>query len=322
MELISIIVPVYNVEKYLEKCVMSILNQTYRDIEIILVDDGSTDQCSSICDNLKQKHSNIRVIHKKNGGLSSARNVGLEVASGKFIGFVDSDDYIAPSMFEKLYQALIANSADLAICGVNMVDEEGKSLNTPDVEDSVFSNDYLYRKALDNHGWMYVTAWNRLYRRELFDKLRFREGKNNEDIFLAPYLYAKCNRIVSIKDHLYNYLQRKGSIMHGKYVAKSLNQVEAYYDNFCYLMLNEFPHELVDRAAKQTVYVYAINRWRVFMSPSKEKEYVMYIDNCFKKVYRFYKKNMFLRFVFCAMPILYSILKTARIKFIDIIFRQ
>ena len=121
---ISVIVPVYKVEKYLNRCVQSIASQTYENLEIILVDDGSPDNCGVLCDEWVQKDSRIKVVHKENGGLSSARNAGVAVATGAYVGFVDSDDYIHPQMYEKLYEALVENGADISICGCDYVDEE------------------------------------------------------------------------------------------------------------------------------------------------------------------------------------------------------
>ena len=127
--LISIIVPVYKVEQYLEKCVNSISAQTYSNLEIILVDDGSPDKCGDICDSLAKKDNRIKVIHKPNGGLSSARNAGIDIASGQYIGFVDSDDSIEPYMYEKLLELIKHDSTKLAVCAVNYVYEDGKKVN-------------------------------------------------------------------------------------------------------------------------------------------------------------------------------------------------
>ena len=125
--MISVIVPIYNVEKYVNKCVGSIVNQTYTNLEIILVDDGSPDRCPEICDEWAKKDSRIKVIHKKNGGLSDARNAGMKIASGDYIAFVDSDDWIAPEMYERLLMAIKNDNSDIAACAVKMVWEDGSS---------------------------------------------------------------------------------------------------------------------------------------------------------------------------------------------------
>ena len=127
--LISVVVPVFRVEKYLERCVRSILSQTWRDIEVILVDDGSDDRCPLICDGFAGSDSRVRVIHKPNGGLSSARNAGIDAAAGEYLMFIDSDDYIEPEMAEKLYDALIESGADMSLCGYRCVGDDGKELS-------------------------------------------------------------------------------------------------------------------------------------------------------------------------------------------------
>ena len=147
-ELITVIVPVYKVEKYLDRCVQSIVDQTYTNLEIILVDDGSPDNCPKMCDEWAKKDKRIKVIHKQNGGLSDARNAGLEKAKGKYVGFVDSDDYISPIMYEKLYKCIIDNQADMAMCGFSTVDEKGKvtyinELNLPNCNCNNIANFYV-----------------------------------------------------------------------------------------------------------------------------------------------------------------------------------
>ena len=128
---LSIIVPIYKVEKYLEECIQSILGQTFTDFELILVDDGSPDACPQMCDAAAKKDSRVRVIHQKNGGLSAARNTGIEAARGNWLGFVDSDDFVAPDMYEKLYHAAVNAGADCAVCSVQLTHEDGSRMDTP-----------------------------------------------------------------------------------------------------------------------------------------------------------------------------------------------
>ena len=200
MPKISIIVPVYNVEKYLEKCIDSILNQSFRDFELILVDDGSTDNSGYVCDRYKDQDNRIIVIHKENGGVSSARNRGLDIARGDFIGFMDSDDFIHKDMYKILYDNLIKNEADLAICKAqNVYQDETIKLNNI-VEDFpvkvLTSKDAL--KKLYNIRTTFVYAWNKLYKRELFEELRYPENKIYEDEWLSPKLLYKSSKIVYI----------------------------------------------------------------------------------------------------------------------------
>jgi len=237
--LISVIVPVYKVEKYLDRCVASIAAQTYENLEIILVDDGSPDRCGVLCDQWELKDSRVRVIHKENGGLSSARNAGVAVATGAYVGFIDSDDYIHPQMFEKLYAALIENNADISICNCDYVDEltgaiDWNMRDISPVKTEVLTREQVYEKiAVPKKGYAYyVTAWNKLYPRSIFDELKFKEGFIHEDEFFVHHLFGRCSRIATICDPLYFYVQRSGSITQRKATPRSLDGVYAYYDRY------------------------------------------------------------------------------------------
>ena len=164
--LLSIIVPVYDVERYLPKCIDSILAQTFTDFELILVEDGSPDGCPALCDAAAARDARIRVLHQKNGGLSAARNAGLDVARGEWIGFVDSDDYIAPEMYEALYQAVQSTGADLALCDYAAVDEAGAPCLPPytGLAQRIFTGRELLKRATNT---MAQPAWNKLYRRQV-----------------------------------------------------------------------------------------------------------------------------------------------------------
>ena len=199
MKLISIIVPVYNVENYLGKCVESILNQTFKDFELILVDDGSSDKSGVMCDQYKEQDKRIKVVHKENGGLSSARNAGLEVAEGEYIGFIDSDDWIMPDMYQFLYDMAIISNADIAQCGFRKVDEEGYEYGEDSVSKSFVTKQYtgqeaikqLYGKTQDKE--INFLTWNKLYRSTLFSNLHFSEGKNNEDVIMTSKILTRID---------------------------------------------------------------------------------------------------------------------------------
>ncbi len=240
--LISVIVPVYKVEKYLDRCVASITVQTYENLEVILVDDGSPDCCGQLCDDWAQKDARIKVVHKENGGLSSARNAGVAAATGAYVGFVDSDDYIHPEMYEKLYGALAETGADVSICSCDYIDEETDEPDLKMREISPLKAEVLTRKQayekisriVIGYGF-YVTAWNKLYPRHIFDELQFKEGFIHEDEFFVHHLFARCDRIATIPDALYMYIQRSGSITKRKATIKSLHGVYAYYDRYQFL---------------------------------------------------------------------------------------
>ena len=234
--LISVIVPVYRVEKYLDKCVSSIVSQSYGNLEIILVDDGSPDKCGAMCDAWEKKDSRIRVIHKENGGLSDARNAGIEAANGECLMFVDSDDYIAPDMAEKLHTALVKNEAELSICNFCCVSEEGtEDFEQPNrLQEKLITGEDALALLLARGSVNYVVAWNKLYKRELFHELRFPRGKYHEDEFLAHHILGLCKRIACIPDVLYFYLQRDGSIMSNPSFIRRLHSLEAAADRIQY----------------------------------------------------------------------------------------
>ena len=210
-ELISVIVPVYNVEKYLEKCVNSILSQSYKNIEIILVDDGSTDLSGEICDLYSKDYPNIKTIHKKNGGLSSARNAGLDIARGQYIGFVDSDDWVKESMYENMYRNIKSSGCDIATCGMLLSDGNKQKEYKNIKKKKVYTRDralieILLERDLD------VSACNKLYNANLFRDIRYPEGENNEDAAVIMDIMSKVKEIIHIGTPEYFYFQRKGSI--------------------------------------------------------------------------------------------------------------
>lgn len=230
---LSVIVPVYKVEPYLQKCIDSILNQTFRDLELILVDDGSPDGCPAICDAAAQKDSRVVVLHRKNAGLSAARNAGLMMARGDYIGFVDSDDYIAPEMYEKLYDAMVYSDAQIAVCSYAYVDEQGnllKDRRSPITEYEVLDRVQMMDRLGGNKSWYYITVWNRLYRRELFENIRFPLGRLHEDEYVAHYLYWACERIAVLPEDFYYYVQRGGSIMSQRTLKQCLDKVWGIFD--------------------------------------------------------------------------------------------
>ena len=187
MELISVIVPVYKVEEYIKTCVNSIRRQTYHNIEIILIDDGSPDECGVICDQYANLDKRIRVIHKKNGGLSDARNAGMNIANGEYISFIDADDYVSEYYIETLYKILKDNDADMSICGCNIVyDDNGCLVRSESNKTEVCSQEECIRRSLSIH--LRQSAWGKLYPVELLRNIRFPITVNNLRIFLPAQL--------------------------------------------------------------------------------------------------------------------------------------
>lgn len=218
MPAISVIIPVYKVEPYLDACVSSVVGQTFSDLEILLVDDGSPDRCPELCDAWAQKDPRVRVIHQENGGLSAARNTGIEAATGEFLAFVDSDDMLEPDALRRAWEAQQACQADLVIFNLVYVDEHNHPLPAPDFSgfrDEILTADEVWQRyfALAEQKIYYVVAWNKLYRRELFKTLRYAPGKRYEDQFLLPGLLAQCKTVACLRYVGYRYAQRGGSIM-------------------------------------------------------------------------------------------------------------
>ena len=255
--LISVVIPVYNVEKYLNKCVDSVLQQTYSEIEIILVDDGSTDKSGKICDNYIKKDSRIKVIHKENGGLSSARNAGIENAIGEFICFIDSDDFIELEMLEKLVKSMLDYNADMAICNRNHLFENGKKYVKFDMLNQIKEMNNLEALfELNNFKYFDISACGRLYKKSLFSNIKFPVGKLCEDYYVMYRIIEMCNKILYISQPLYNYFQRKGSIT--KVPKLNYDFVNAAYEQMIYLSdkypeLEECTH-VAYASANMTIY--------------------------------------------------------------------
>ena len=227
---ISVIVPVYKVEEYLDECIQSIINQTYSRLEIILVDDGSPDRCPEICDDWALRDKRIKVIHKQNGGLSDARNAGLDICTGDYIAFVDSDDWIKPNMYQIMLDAILREKADLCTCNIiscypnRQVSWGGKAYTVGDSEKML---DLLYSDSV-----FPVCAWNKLSRKELWKNFRFPVGKICEDAFTTYLLIHKSERIVQITDALYCYRIRPQSIMTASFSKKNMDEEEAWRNNY------------------------------------------------------------------------------------------
>lgn len=250
--LISIIVPAYNVEKYINKCVDSIIAQTYNNLEIILVDDGSSDSTGKICDEYLKYDNRIIVIHKSNGGLSDARNAGLDIAKGEYIGFVDGDDYISINMYKSLYNRIIADKTDMAVCSFSYVNEFGEDLSNLNacnpLSNEIVQFPHFFSKLVSERYWYFAIAVNKLYSKKIWNNLRFPYAKLHEDEFVAHKVMGLCASISFLEEKNYFYVQRKGSIIQSTYNVNRLDAVEAMMDRihyFSYLNLfRENEHNL------------------------------------------------------------------------------
>lgn len=232
---ISVIVPVYRVEKYLPACIDSILNQTFTDFELILVDDGSPDRCPEICDETAKRDARVRAIHQANQGLSAARNAGIEAAHGAWLSFVDSDDFLAPDFLETLHDAAVRAGADCALCGVQLTDEAGQKIGQPlSVADGVRTGRSILETLCRAPEITYLVAWNKLYRRDVFQTLRYPVGMQNEDTYLAAELFDTVQTVICVSKPMYFYRQRADSIMHTAVTTRNLDRMWAFEHCFAY----------------------------------------------------------------------------------------
>lgn len=284
MKLISIIIPVYNTEKYLEKCVMSITNQTYKNLEIILIDDGSTDSSPMICDFLAEKDRRITVIHQTNGGVSSARNTGLDNTHGDYIMFIDSDDYISLNMIEFLLSKI--GDTDIAMCGYNNVDENGNLSPQENVTimDGIISTDTFWNYFYSDTRIYYVTLWAKLYKSRLWDNVRFPLNTLHEDEFAVHQIISQCKTLSISKNPLYFYLQRKGSIMHTQFKTENLNATEGMLDR-CQFFFDRKEYHLAEKALSMAMY--SIVKGYTLLGENDK------IDELYKKFCSLYRKLVF-----------------------------
>lgn len=284
--LISVIVPVYNVESYLKKCVETIIKQTYTNLEILLVDDGSTDNSGKICDMLAEKDKRIKVVHKKNGGLSDARNAGINVCHGNYIAFVDSDDTVKDKFIEVLYKLIVSGNFQVSQVGTQFVDENGKKLSSTFIYGrgiSHLSKKQFIEGLLTNQiTW---AAWCNLYCRDFFKNIRFTKGQYNEDCLMWIDGVENIKDVIISSECLYEYRQRKGSITSGtnmqffsdelNHATKWVQKIKKEYPTLKDAAYNEFFSDLL-------IYLRAIGN-----SKSNKK----YISICRKEIHRIIKNK-------------------------------
>lgn len=258
LPLISVIIPVYRVEKYLEKCIRSIVEQTYSNLDIILVDDGSPDNCGAICDAWAEKDSRIRVIHKENGGAGLARNVGLDAAAGSLIAFVDSDDYIAPNMYAQLYEQIEAG-ADVAECDFASAAGDDMVFQPWNGTAQMFSMEEAMRFHIYDIKFRQL-IWNKLYRKEVIADIRFPEGTMIDDEFFTYRVLGNANRLTHCDGVGYAYRQQENSIMHRKFSVRRLDAIYAKKQRLEYLK-TAVPELVYD--ARADLFLYGIHAYQM-----------------------------------------------------------
>ena len=241
--LISVIVPVYRVEEYMERCVKSILSQTYKNLEVILVDDGSPDQCPAICDACAEKDARVKVIHQENKGLSGARNAGIDAASGEYLAFVDSDDYVSPHFIEELYQLLQDTGCAIGQCRFSYVKGDGL-VEEGDSAFCIYRGESLMEQLYgpEEKATCFVVAWNKLYRAELFKEtgIRYPEGRIHEDEATTYRLFHEAKKLVFLDRALYGYYTENGGSITSVFSAKRLQWLTAHEERIAFFKKNGY----------------------------------------------------------------------------------
>lgn len=280
-DLISVIVPIYNVEKYINKCIDSIINQTYTNLEIILVDDGSPDNCGKICDEYAEKDNRIKVIHKENGGLSDARNVGIKNAKGMYVTVVDSDDYIEQKYIEILYKSIKENETDLAIGSHKVIYENGTIIDKSTNEENVLESKNVLKRILYDEG-IDLSAWAKLYKKELFYSIQYPKDRLYEDAATTYKLIDSSNKISIISKPIYNYMIRNNSITNNDFSKKKMDLIISTEEMATYIK-EKYPD--LEKATKRRL-MYAYLSTLTQLSKSKQK----YLNEQ-KKLIDYIKKN-------------------------------
>ncbi len=290
---ISVIVPVYKVEPYLHRCVDSILNQTFTDFELILVDDGSPDNCPAICDEYAEKDNRVHVIHQENGGLSAARNAGIDWAftnsDSQWISFVDSDDWVDEFYLEKLFAAVTDTGADASVCGFSEhrsigLCDNSHAENMESTQTVSFENFYCTRWSHIN----LIVSCGKLYRKGFFEQIRFPEGMINEDIFTTYKLLFKCSKIAVIDQPLYSYyVGATTSIMHSPWTPKRLAEIDGYEEMISFMEAHNF-----ERAQRKMIdtYFWSLDRQIKMLQAPEAVEYEEYRTQLVKKLSTAIKK--------------------------------
>lgn len=303
-ELVSIVVPVYNCEKYLEKCLDSLMNQTYKNIEIILIDDGSQDSSASICDIYAEKYSNVCVFHKENGGASSARNMGIAKARGKYIGFIDADDYVYPTYIESLYTLIEEYAADISMCTCYKMNEKetipqlSKNLDEKNIE--CFTSEEAIEKLLYRKGIIGYPVVKLFRANEIKEKMFLENVVYGEDFIFIYNTIKSAKKIVLLRENLYIYIQHDNSITHQKVKVQSYQvSWEAYIDNIYARIIKE-DQKLVPALSAKTM-IYALDFYSRLINVNEAGELcrnlMVYIKQCCSIVLKDKKCKQFNRFL-------------------------
>ena len=278
--LISIVVPVYKVEEYIDRCIQSITNQTYENIEIILVDDGSPDNCGKICDSYAKKDKRIKVIHKENGGLSDARNAGIEKANGKYISFIDSDDYIEKDYIKILYKAIDQEDIDIAIGSHTVLYDTGAIIKKATGEEKILEPKEVLERILYDDNIDY-SAWAKLYKMELFNEIRYPKGRVFEDAATTYRVIDISRKIAITSKPIYNYIIRSDSISNAKFSLKKMDLITST-EEMCNYIKEKYP-TLESACNRRLMWAYLSTLSQLAMCkdkyPREQKQMTTYIKN-------------------------------------------
>lgn len=311
---VSVIIPVYGVEKYIGKCLDSLVNQTLKDIEIIVVNDGTKDNSQKIIDKYAKKYKNIKALIKENGGQGSARNYGLEHATGEYIGYVDGDDYVEYDMYEKLYNKAKENDLDVVICGNYNVSEDYKN-KTTDLEytkfDDNFINALLGKKAV----------WNKIYKRNIIGKTTFRSKVWYEDFDFSIKVLTNAKKIDYVNEPLYDYLIREGSTMNNSNVDRNLEILLAFDEIIKNKKYDKY-REIIEFLAIDHIYISTIVRIiNADVDKNKKKEVIDKLINYMNNNFPNYEKNKYINSLSKNRKIIYNLIKNKKYKTIKLIFK-
>lgn len=269
LPLISVIITMYNVQKYARQCIDSVIHQTYQNLEIILVDDGSPDSVGEICDEYAKIDDRVRVFHKKNGGISSARNYGIDVAKGEWITFVDGDDWVEPDMYESLYKTATENNVKVSACLFYEDYKDGSREQICTSKTSIFEGREEIFRAVVVDSALRGFAWNKLFRKDfLMEGYRFEEGKNYEDVRFTKYVILNAPSVALVKKHLYHYRQRKNSIAHTDNLKNAIDNWEARAERR--ILFSDLPEDC-QRAMRIDCFMVCNQTWRACLF-SKDRE--------------------------------------------------
>lgn len=316
-ELVSVVVPIYKVEQFIEKCIKSIINQTYKSIEIILVDDGSPDNCGKICDEYATKDERIKVIHKENGGLSDARNAGINIANGTYITFIDSDDYVDEKFIEILLQIIKRSNAKISMCGIKKVYNNGRESEDIEIPDEKILTGKEMILRLGDYPISNIVAWNKLYNINLFEKIRYPKGKIHEDEFTTYKLLYECKKVAITNEKLYYYMQNEGSITNQKFNKSRLDIIQALEERSEFFK-NKKEKDLylstLNKYLEIIIYIYNIGK------EDMQKNQLKDLQIRYKRIYRELRNEHYIlnkkrnKYMFYIMPNIYYFLSKIKNK--------